>query len=105
MDKVDHGAGQSCVRMVPVERLLELREVRDIMFSWMPASFSYRMKRVTWKSPYALMVSESHYNRKSTSDMTITALREQNRCKETGRQKTVVMATVYWTLYVGSASG
>ena len=35
MDKVDHGAGQSCVRMVPVERLPVLREVRDIMFSWM----------------------------------------------------------------------
>ena len=35
LDKVDHGAGQSCVRMVPVERLPELREVRDIMFSWM----------------------------------------------------------------------
>ena len=35
MDKVDHGAGQSCVRMVPVEHLPELREVRDIMFSWM----------------------------------------------------------------------
>ena len=35
LDKVGHGAGQSCVCMVPVERLLELREVRDIMFSWM----------------------------------------------------------------------
>ena len=35
LDKVDHGAGQSCVCMVPVERLPELREVRDIMFSWM----------------------------------------------------------------------
>ena len=35
LDKVGQGAGQSCVRMVPVERLPELREVRDIMFSWM----------------------------------------------------------------------
>ena len=35
LDKVGHGAGQSCVCMVPVERLPELREVRDIMFSWM----------------------------------------------------------------------
>ena len=35
LDKVGHGAGQSGVRMVPVERLPELREVRDIMFSWM----------------------------------------------------------------------
>ena len=35
LDKVDHGAGQSCVRMVPVECLPELPEVRDIMFSWM----------------------------------------------------------------------
>ena len=35
LDKVDHGAGQSFVRMVPVERLPVLREVRDIMFSWM----------------------------------------------------------------------
>ena len=34
LDKVDHGAGQSCVRIVPVERLSDLREVRDIMFSW-----------------------------------------------------------------------
>ena len=35
LDKVGHGAGQSGVRMVPVERLPELREVCDIMFSWM----------------------------------------------------------------------
>ena len=34
LDKVDHGAGQSCVRIVPAERLPDLREVRDIMFSW-----------------------------------------------------------------------
>ena len=31
LDKVGHGAGQSGVRMVPAERLPELREVRDIM--------------------------------------------------------------------------
>ena len=35
LDKVGHGGGQSGVRMVPAERLPELREVRDIMFSWM----------------------------------------------------------------------
>ena len=35
LDKVGHGAGRSGVRMVPVEHLPELREVRDIMFSWM----------------------------------------------------------------------
>ena len=35
LDKVGHGAGRSGARMVPVERLLKLREVRDIMFSWM----------------------------------------------------------------------
>ena len=35
LDKVGHGAGRSGVRMVPVERLPELREVCDIMFSWM----------------------------------------------------------------------
>ena len=35
MDKVGHGAGRSGVRIAPVERLLKLREVRDIMFSWM----------------------------------------------------------------------
>ena len=34
-DKVGHGAGRSGVRMVPVEHFPELREVRDIMFSWM----------------------------------------------------------------------
>ena len=34
LDKVGHGAGQSCVRMVPAERLPDLREVRDIMFCW-----------------------------------------------------------------------
>ena len=34
LDKVGHGAGQSCVRMVPAERLPDVREVRDIMFSW-----------------------------------------------------------------------
>ena len=35
LDKVGHGAGRLGARMVPVERLLKLREVRDIMFSWM----------------------------------------------------------------------
>ena len=35
LDKVGHGAGQLGVRMVPAEHLPELREVRDIMFSWM----------------------------------------------------------------------
>ena len=34
LDKVGHGAGQSCVRIVPAERLLGLREVRDILFPW-----------------------------------------------------------------------
>ena len=34
LDKVGHGAGQSGVHMVPAERLPELREVRDIMFSF-----------------------------------------------------------------------
>ena len=34
LDKVGHGAGQSCVRIVPAECLPGLREVRDIMFSW-----------------------------------------------------------------------
>ena len=48
LDKVGHGAGQSGVCIGPVEHLPELREVRDIMFSWMlgPVSFSCRMKRV-----------------------------------------------------------
>ena len=35
LDKVGHGAGRSGARMAPVERLLKLCEVRDIMFSWM----------------------------------------------------------------------
>ena len=35
LDKVGHGAGQSGVCIAPMERLSELREVRDIMFSWM----------------------------------------------------------------------
>ena len=35
LDKVGHGAGQSGVRMGPVEHLPELHEVCDIMFSWM----------------------------------------------------------------------
>ena len=35
LDKVGHGAGQSGVCIVPVERLSELRKVCDIMFSWM----------------------------------------------------------------------
>ena len=35
LDKVGHGAGQSGVRIVPVEHLSKLREVRDIVFSWM----------------------------------------------------------------------
>ena len=35
LDKVGHGAGRSGVCIAPVERLLKLRSVRDIMFSWM----------------------------------------------------------------------
>ena len=35
LDRVGHGAGRSGARMVPVERLLKLHEVRHIMFSWM----------------------------------------------------------------------
>ena len=34
LDNVDHGAGRLCVHIVPAERLPDLREVRDIMFSW-----------------------------------------------------------------------
>ena len=34
LDKVGHGAGQSCVCIVPAERLPVLREVCDIMLSW-----------------------------------------------------------------------
>ena len=65
LDNVDHGAGRSGVRMVPVERLPELREVRDIMFSWM---------QVIWICPYALMVAERHCNRKWTSTIVINVL-------------------------------
>ena len=35
LDKVGHGAGRLGVRIAPLERLLKLREVRDIMFCWM----------------------------------------------------------------------
>ena len=77
LDKVGHGAGQSGVCMVPAERLPELREVRDIMFSWMRpvAVLSSRMKRVNWRCPYALMVAEHHCNRKWTSTIAIAVLR------------------------------
>ena len=34
LDKVGHGAGRSCVRIVPAERRPFLREVCDIMLSW-----------------------------------------------------------------------
>ena len=34
LDKVGHGAGQSFVHIVPAERLPDLREVCNIMFSW-----------------------------------------------------------------------
>ena len=35
LDKVDHGAGRSDVRMVPVEHLSRLGEIRNIVLSWM----------------------------------------------------------------------
>ena len=35
LDKVDHGAGRSDVRMVPVEDLSRLGEIRNIVLSWM----------------------------------------------------------------------
>ena len=81
LDKVGHGAGQSCVRMVLAERLPDLREVRDIMFSWirpvavLTVSSSCRMKRVRWICPHALMVAERHYNRKWTLTLCIDVLR------------------------------
>ena len=81
LDKVDHGAGQSGVCIVPVERLSELREVRDIMFSWMrpvavlTSQFFCQMKGMMWICPYTLMMAERHYNRKWTSIMKISALR------------------------------
>ena len=34
LDKVGHGVGRSCVRIVPAERRPFLREVCDIMLSW-----------------------------------------------------------------------
>ena len=35
LDKVGHGAGRSDARMVPVEHLSSLGEVRNIVLSWM----------------------------------------------------------------------
>ena len=35
LDNVDHGAGRSDVRMVPVEHLSRLGEIRNIVLSWM----------------------------------------------------------------------
>ena len=77
LDKVGHGAGQSGVCMVPAERLPELREVRDIMFSWMRpvAVLTSQMKRVNGRCPFALMVAERHCNRKWTSTIAIAVLR------------------------------
>ena len=81
LDKVGHGAGQSGVCIVPVERLSKLREVRDIVFFWMrqwpfsPVSFSCRMKGKMRKCPYTLMMAERHYNGQWTSSMKITTLR------------------------------
>ena len=80
LDKVPHDAGQSCVRMVPAERLPDLREVRDNMFSWirpvavLVSSFC-RMKRARWICPHALMVAEHHYNRLWTLTLCIDVLR------------------------------
>ena len=34
LDKVGHGAGQSCIRIVPAERRPFLQKVCDIMLSW-----------------------------------------------------------------------
>ena len=111
LDKVGHGAGRSGARMAPVERLLKLREVRDIMFSWMrpvaflPVSFSCQTKGMMWKCPYALMMTVRYYNRKWTSIVIMTARRGWSRYKMSSRLKTVGLATVYWTLYVGSVNG
>ena len=81
LDMVGHGAGQSGVRIVLVEPLSKLREVRDIVFTWMrpvavlTSQFSCRMKGRMWKYPYTLMKAERHHNEKCTSIMKITALR------------------------------
>ena len=111
LDKVGHGAGQSGVCIVPVERLSELREVRDIMFSWMrpvavlTSQFSCRMKGDDVEIP--LHIDDGRASLQQEVDFNF-----ENNCPQkiewvqrVGRLKTVGMATVYWTLYVGSASG
>ena len=110
MDKVGHGAGQSGVRMVPVERLPELREVRDIMFSWMrpvavlTSQFFLSDEEVDLEMP--LRINGGRVSLQQEVDF--------NGCYkcppkieqvESGRLKTIGMATVYLTLYVGSAGG
>ena len=77
-DKVGHGAGQSGVRMVPAERLPELREVRDIMFSWMrPVAVLTSQFFLSDEEGELeiLMVAECYCNRKWTSTIAITFLR------------------------------
>ena len=111
MEKVGHGAGWSSVRIAPVERLLKQREIRDIMFSWM--------------RPVAVLTSQFflsdegddvemplHINDDRVSLQQKVDFNYENDCpqrieqvRKSGRLKTVSMATVYWTLYVGSASG
>ena len=55
LDKVGHVAGQSCVCIVPVERLPELHEVCDIMFSWMrPVAVLTSQKSCTGTIPRSI---------------------------------------------------
>ena len=74
LDKVDHGAGQSGVCIVPVECLSELLcSLGCGQWPFLPVSFSCRMKGMMWIC--TLMMAERHYNRKWTSIMKISALR------------------------------
>ena len=106
LDKVGHGAGRLVVRIVPVEHLSVLSGVRDIMFSWM--------------RPVAVLTSKFflsdegddvemplHINDGRASLQQKVDFNYEDKCPQKCPQNVepIGMATVYWTLYVGSASG
>ena len=92
--------------MVPVERLLKLREVRDIMFSSLLTSqFFLSDEGEDVDMPYALVMTVCYCNRKWTSIVIMTARRGRSRYRMSSRLKTVGLAIIYWTFCVGSVDG
>ena len=111
LDKVGHGAGQSGVRIVPVERLSKLREVRDIVFSWMrpvavlTSQFFLSDEGEDEEMPLHINDGRASLQWKVDFNYENNYPQMIEQVQKVGPMETVGMVTVYWKCYVGCASG